>query len=124
MRSAMTSGERTVLLGRLCCGRWQPRHPKETFEMSVHFSGITAHRLPAKAQRSHAATHSRRGRRMRLTAELIARVGLPVPDPGPLPNRVYTVDADYTAAADELLAGRPANGEVWVFAYGSLIWKP
>jgi len=61
---------------------------------------------------------------MRLTAELIARVGRAVEDPGPLPDRVYTVDADYAAAARDLLAGRPANGEVWVFAYGSLIWKP
>ena len=61
---------------------------------------------------------------MRLTSELVARVARPVADPGPMTGRVYANDADYEAAARGLLASGPASGEVWVFAYGSLIWKP
>ena len=61
---------------------------------------------------------------MRLTHELVSRVARPVADPGPVPDLVYAADADYEAAARALLAAGPANGEVWVFAYGSLIWKP
>jgi glutathione-specific gamma-glutamylcyclotransferase len=63
-------------------------------------------------------------RRMRLTRELVARVARDVEDPGPAPGRSYAVDADYEATARALLAAGPASGEVWVFAYGSLIWKP
>jgi len=63
-------------------------------------------------------------RQMRLTHQLVSRVAGPTPDPGPVPGRMYATDADYRAAQRELLAARPANGEVWVFAYGSLIWKP
>jgi glutathione-specific gamma-glutamylcyclotransferase len=59
-------------------------------------------------------------RRMRLTRELVVRAARHVDDRG----SVLAVDADYAALAQELLAARPANGEVWVFAYGSLIWKP
>jgi cation transport protein ChaC len=61
---------------------------------------------------------------MRLTAELVARVGRPVADPGPLPGRVYATERDHAAVREALLADRPADGDVYVFAYGSLIWKP
>ena len=61
---------------------------------------------------------------MRLTPELVSRVVRHVDDPGPVPGRVYATDADYEATTRALLADRPASGEVWVFAYGSLIWKP
>ena len=63
-------------------------------------------------------------RPMRLTRELISRIAGSTADPGPMPGRVYATDADHHAIRRELLAARPANGEVWVFAYGSLIWKP
>src|SRR5438128_10171575 len=63
-------------------------------------------------------------RRMRPTRELVSRVARPIEDPGPLPGRAYATDADYEATSRALLAGRPPSGEVWVFAYGSLIWKP
>jgi cation transport protein ChaC len=76
---------------------------------------------PAKQQAVGSSTKSRR---MRLTLELVSRVTLHVEDPGPIPGRVYAVDADYEATMRDLLAARPASGEVWVFAYGSLIWKP
>ena len=60
---------------------------------------------------------------MALTAELVARCERHEPDPGPEPGYRHYVDADYEAAADRLLAEAPP-GALWVFAYGSLIWKP
>lgn len=60
---------------------------------------------------------------MALTAELVARCERPEPDPGPDPSRRYYTDADYEAAAAGLIA-QSAPGQLWVFAYGSLIWKP
>jgi cation transport protein ChaC len=33
-------------------------------------------------------------------------------------------DADRTVSLHAMLADRPNSGEVWVFAYGSLIWRP
>ncbi len=33
-------------------------------------------------------------------------------------------DADRTARLHVMLAGRPNTDDVWVFAYGSLIWRP
>ena len=61
---------------------------------------------------------------MRLTPELVAQVARHVDDPGPMPGRTYATDADYETTMRELLDARPSSGEVWVFAYGSLIWKP
>jgi cation transport protein ChaC len=63
-------------------------------------------------------------RRMRLTRELVASVAQRVEDPGPASGHVYASSADIAAIGEALLARRPANGEVWVFAYGSLLWKP
>lgn len=60
---------------------------------------------------------------MTLTAELVARCERPEPDPGPEPGYRHFDDADYEAVADRLLVQAPA-GPLWVFAYGSLIWKP
>jgi cation transport protein ChaC len=60
---------------------------------------------------------------MALTAELVARCDRHEPDPGPEPGFRHYVDADYEAAADRLLGEAPP-GPLWVFAYGSLIWKP
>lgn len=60
---------------------------------------------------------------MALTAELVARCERSEPDPGPEPGYRHYVDEDYAAAADRLLASAPP-GPLWIFAYGSLIWKP
>jgi cation transport protein ChaC len=60
---------------------------------------------------------------MALTAELVARCERHEPDPGPEPGYRHYVDADYEAAADRLLDEAPSRA-LWIFAYGSLIWKP
>jgi cation transport protein ChaC len=58
-----------------------------------------------------------------LTAELVARVERTEPDPGPTPGNTYLSDADFEALTRELIADCK-GGPFWVFAYGSLIWKP
>ena len=69
-------------------------------------------------------------RQMRLTAELVARVPPHSGDGGRLAGRSDRPgDADIAAVAAALLAGRPGSADVsvadvWVFAYGSLIWNP
>lgn len=63
-------------------------------------------------------------RRMRLTPTHLERVARQVPDPGPVRGQRYATEADYIAAAKALLAERPSGDDVWVFAYGSLIWNP
>jgi len=58
-----------------------------------------------------------------LTAELVARVARTEPDPGPQGGSVFLTDEDYEGVVDHLLAQRRPD-PVWLFAYGSLIWKP
>jgi cation transport protein ChaC len=60
---------------------------------------------------------------MALTAELVARCHRHEPDPGPEPGYPEFTEAEYDAAAAELLR-RKKPGPLWLFAYGSLIWKP
>jgi cation transport protein ChaC len=62
---------------------------------------------------------------MRLTAAHVARVHRDVPDPGIQLNPGYrsATDDDYNAIVAEMLATRPP-GPFWLFAYGSLIWRP
>jgi cation transport protein ChaC len=40
-----------------------------------------------------------------------------------LPGAIRT-DSEIEASLAEALAGRPEDGDVWVFGYGSLIWNP
>ncbi|MBB93742.1 MAG: gamma-glutamylcyclotransferase [Rhodobacteraceae bacterium] len=67
---------------------------------------------------------SRTSRRpIALTADHVDRVYREVPDPGPSSTHTPMTDQDKEDLARRLLdenAGRP----FWVFAYGSLIWKP
>jgi cation transport protein ChaC len=62
-------------------------------------------------------------RQMRLTPELVALCHRIVEGHDYIDERDYFVEADYQRAVDELLASRPA-GPFWLFAYGSLMWKP
>ena len=64
------------------------------------------------------------GRRMALTPDLVARVHRVVENSGPLSGLVYHTEEDYDAAVQEMLASHPRGEDVWLFAYGSLIWKP
>jgi len=60
---------------------------------------------------------------MALTEELVALVERIEPDPGPAPGIVDPTEDELRAIAAELLeAHRPSP--LWLFAYGSLIWKP
>jgi cation transport protein ChaC len=58
-----------------------------------------------------------------LTAELVARIDRVEPDPGPEPGRHDPSDAEFIEMAEAVLADAP-EGNLWLFAYGSLIWKP
>jgi cation transport protein ChaC len=58
-----------------------------------------------------------------LTPELVAMVDRTEPDPGPDPGRHDPSDAEFSAMAADVLAEAP-DGDLWLFAYGSLIWNP
>ncbi|HLM41697.1 MAG TPA: gamma-glutamylcyclotransferase [Microvirga sp.] len=65
-----------------------------------------------------------RTRRMALTPDHVALVHRIVEDPGPEPGLVYHGEADYDEVVRNMLALRPPGRDAWLFAYGSLIWKP
>jgi cation transport protein ChaC len=60
---------------------------------------------------------------MRLTRELAALCHRDVAERPP--NEIYDLftDADYASLVEQVLASKP-EGPLWLFAYGSLIWKP
>ena len=60
---------------------------------------------------------------MDLTPELVALVERFEPDPGPPPGEREQTPDEIAAMADTVLAGK-RQGPLWLFAYGSLIWKP
>jgi cation transport protein ChaC len=63
---------------------------------------------------------------MRLNEAHVARMALLVTaeaEPEPSIGQRAT-DEDFKQFTDDILAGAPGPGQVWVFAYGSLIWKP
>ncbi|SME90882.1 cation transport protein ChaC [Tistlia consotensis] len=65
----------------------------------------------------------RAARRMALSADLVAHTIRPEPDLGPEPGRTLLTEAELDELArryNEECGDRP----FWVFAYGSLIWKP
>ncbi|AJD40971.1 cation transporter ChaC-like protein [Rhizobium gallicum bv. gallicum R602sp] len=65
-----------------------------------------------------------RTRQIALTPEHLAQVHRTVEDPGPDPTWTYHADQDYKAIVQGLLASHPGGPDAWLFAYGSLIWKP
>nr|WP_317851666.1 gamma-glutamylcyclotransferase [Pseudomonas sp. A-R-19] len=58
-----------------------------------------------------------------LTAELVARVECFEPDPGPEPGTAEHTKAEFDAMVEALLYEYKPQ-ELWIFAYGSLIWNP
>jgi cation transport protein ChaC len=60
---------------------------------------------------------------MRLTPGHVARVAPYAGNPPPLPTAPPSA-ADYANAVSEILAAGPSAKDVWLFAYGSLIWNP
>ena len=60
--------------------------------------------------------------RARLTPELVALCEREEPRQGPEPGLAYFTDEDYQAAAMRLM-GEAAGRPVWIFAYGSLLWR-
>ena len=66
---------------------------------------------------------TRTPRLMALTAELVARVERMERDPGPEPGFTRITEADYDGVVEHLLKQHNPN-PLWLFAYGSLIWKP
>jgi glutathione-specific gamma-glutamylcyclotransferase len=64
-----------------------------------------------------------RGAVMSLTSDLVALCHRDVPEPPRNPDMVRFTDADYNRAAADVLA-RLGDDPIWVFAYGSLVWKP
>jgi cation transport protein ChaC len=60
---------------------------------------------------------------MALTPDLVALCERVVADPGPEPDRPVLTDAEIEAKAVRIDA-ECGDAPVWLFAYGSLIWKP
>jgi cation transport protein ChaC len=63
-------------------------------------------------------------RRMTLTADLVARVHRVIPDTGPNAGFVQMEEQDYERLTDEVLKRHPPHEDLWIFAYGSLMWRP
>lgn len=57
-----------------------------------------------------------------LTQDLVARLPAKIEDPGPM-ARAAVPDAYYPAMVDRVMARRPQDGKLWVFAFGSILWK-
>lgn len=63
------------------------------------------------------------GSRMALTDELVSLSLRPAVDVGPEPHRTPLTEAEVEMLANRLL-DESTGAPLWIFAYGSLIWKP
>jgi glutathione-specific gamma-glutamylcyclotransferase len=62
---------------------------------------------------------------IQLTRDLVDLIPASIPDPGVgALEASLTTDNYHQRTADEVMENLPENGELWVFAFGSLIWKP
>ncbi|BCG95553.1 gamma-glutamylcyclotransferase [Mesorhizobium sp. 131-2-1] len=61
---------------------------------------------------------------MALTADLVARTIRAIENTGPPPDLVRNPETEWNAIIREMLATRPDGRDVWIFAYGSLLWNP
>jgi cation transport protein ChaC len=61
---------------------------------------------------------------MALTADLVARASRAIENTGPAPDMVRNTETEWNATVREMLASRPGGQDVWIFAYGSLLWNP
>jgi glutathione-specific gamma-glutamylcyclotransferase len=68
-------------------------------------------------------THGDVRSKMALTDELVNLCERPEPDPGPNPDFAPIEPAELDALIERLLNELGSNA-LWLFAYGSLIWKP
>lgn len=62
------------------------------------------------------------GNGKQLTAGMVALCERPMPKLGPEPGLAYLTAEEFGGLAGRLLD--EAGGEMWVFAYGSLLWRP
>ena len=60
--------------------------------------------------------------RMSLTQDLVGRLAARVDDPGPM-ARAEVPEVYYADTVQAVLARVPADGQLWVFAFGSILWK-
>lgn len=64
-------------------------------------------------------------REMRLTRELVDRLPASIDDPGPIPMQAVMEPKGYhERVAAQIMADQPDDGGLWMFTFGSLIWKP
>lgn len=63
-------------------------------------------------------------RQMRLSERHVELMRREMPDPGLMPGYQQSTEEDYARVTAHLLGHLSATDPVWVFAYGSLIWKP
>lgn len=61
---------------------------------------------------------------MHLTQAHVAAMSRDIADPGPPPGVTLSTEVDFSQYVADILAGSDGSGQVWIFAYGSLIWKP
>lgn len=61
---------------------------------------------------------------MTLTDDLVARVARAHVDAGDTPELHYLAAADFLQIRTNLLSELPPGQDLWIFAYGSLLWNP
>jgi cation transport protein ChaC len=83
------------------------------------------YQLGFSRQLGHFARMQRQARRLTLTPAHIERVHREVQDAGLAPGAELHTDADYDRWVEAILKTHPdRSARTWLFAYGSLIWKP